>query len=97
MYATGFTAATFLRAACSCGFTLIASIGNGPGHGVLERQRVTQLTLITLRPEVPVRGAFDQLRRDADLVSGTQHRAFDDRIHVQLARDVGKRLATASL
>ena len=40
-----------------------------------------------------VRGGFDQLRRDADLVAGTEHGAFYHGVHVQLTSDLRQRLA----
>jgi hypothetical protein len=39
-----------------------------------------------------VRG-FDQLRGDADLVSGAEHGAFHHGVHVQLMSDLRQRLA----
>ncbi|TMQ70208.1 MAG: hypothetical protein E6K80_09225 [Candidatus Eisenbacteria bacterium] len=42
-----------------------------------------------------VGGGFDELGRDAHAIAGAQHRAFDDRVDAQLARDVRQRAADA--
>jgi hypothetical protein len=36
---------------------------------------------------------IDQLRREADLIPGTEHGTFYHRIHVQLTSDLRQRLA----
>ena len=51
--------------------------------------------MITARPQMRVGMRVDELRRDAHLVARALHRAFDHRIHAQLARDLRQRFARA--
>ena len=56
----------------------------------LERQDVAHVALVALRPEMPVGGRLDELHGDAHAVAGAEHRPFHDRVHAQLARDLGQ-------
>ncbi len=65
--------------------------GNGPSHLALQRQYVTQVSLVAVNPEVRVRRRMDQLRCDPHLLGDTHHRTFHHRIHIQLSRNLRQR------
>src|SRR6516164_2017299 len=59
-------------------------ICNRARHLVLQRQNVTQLALVTVRPEVPVIFRLDELRSNPHTIARAKHRALDHPVHVQL-------------
>jgi len=69
----------------SCGDTSPDLLRDVAGHILFEREHCPQIALIALRPEMFVRTAFDKLRGDAYLITGTLDRSLDDSIHVQFA------------
>src|SRR5215469_16080988 len=62
------------------------------GHFGLEAEDVTDLALITARPEVLLGIDTDQLNADAYFVSATHRGTFDYRINVQFSADLWHRL-----
>ena len=62
-------------------------------HGVrdigLQRQNITQVTIVGLRPEMEARHCAVELRGDANLISRAPHAPFQDRRHVQLVAHSG--------
>ena len=71
--------------------------GDRPRDLAVKREDVAEVAVVAVAPEVLVGGGLDELRGDAHAVSGAQHRALDDGVHVQLARDLGKRLARVAV
>jgi hypothetical protein len=66
--------------------------GDGAGDVALETDRVRIASLVALRPQVVIGPAVDELDGDADLAVRLKHRAFEERVHVELARDLRHRL-----
>jgi hypothetical protein len=56
--------------------------GDGTCHFLLQRQGVSQITLIALCPKMLVGGSADQLCRDSNLLAGAQNCAFHHGIDV---------------
>ena len=70
-------------------------IRDGARHLALQVQHVAQVALVGVCPQVPVRGRMDELRRNAHPLACSHHRALDDTVHAQLARDLRHRLRRA--
>jgi hypothetical protein len=68
---------------------------DGASDAALEHQRVPQISFEALSPYVSFDRHPDQLRGNPDPVIKTQHRSFDNPLHVQLASNVGQELADA--
>ena len=60
---------------------------------VLQCQHVAQIAVVRLGPQVPVIACLNQLRRNPNLIAGAEDSAFYHSVHVQLAGDLGQRLA----
>jgi len=57
----------------------------------LDREDVAQLPVVAFRPHLAFR-RIDQPGVDADVVARPEHRPLDDRVHVEVPRDLRKRL-----
>ena len=64
-------------------------------HLALEREDVPHVALVGFGPEVTVRRGIHEEGRDPDAVPRAEHRAFDDRAHVEGAGDVPERRVRA--
>ena len=58
-----------------------------PGHVALDREDVSELALVALRPQVRVAGGVDELRRDLHPAPCSLHAAFHDIAHTQPTSD----------
>ncbi len=71
--------------------------GDGAGHIALQRDDIGQIALVLFRHNMPFVTSPNQLRRDAYPLSGLHYGAFQDRIHVEFARNRRHRFAGAAL
>jgi len=60
-------------------------------HFALQREGVTDIAFITLRPQILVSRNPDQLSREAHSIAGTKYGAFDDGLYIEFAADLGQR------
>ena len=74
-----------------CGEPWLDAVHDGPGDVVLQVEDIREVAVVGLGPEVLVRARIDELRRDADSISGPHDGTFHHGIGVQQARDLGKR------
>ena len=58
---------------------------NGLGYFRLQRQYISQVAVVILGPQMPVRMCVNELRRNPHSPAGAHDRAFHDPIHAQLA------------
>jgi hypothetical protein len=63
------------------------------GDLTLQRQHVTDVLLVAVRPQGLVGRGVDQLDGDPDAVLRPQYRALHQRLDPELARDIGSPLA----
>ena len=62
--------------------------GHVPRYLSLHSQHVAQIELVRLCPEMAFRRHLNQVGRDADPLSGVEHGAFQNRLHLQLLRNL---------
>ena len=65
-------------------------VGDFAGDLALHGQDVAQVAFVAFRPQMLIALRVYQLCRDADTLARAQHRAFEHRVDVQLARDAGQ-------
>ena len=65
---------------------------HGLGQLALQAEHVLELAVVAVGPERLVAARGDELHADAHAVADEQRRALEDRVDVQLARDLGERL-----
>ena len=56
-------------------------------------KHILQVVFVSVRPQLVARRGIEELRGHADAIARPLHRAGDERIHAELARDVGERRA----
>ena len=65
---------------------------NGPGDRkrnlVLHSEDISQITIVTLRPDVDAGFCIDKLRVDADPLTAATHAAFQDIAHAKFTSDL---------
>jgi hypothetical protein len=67
---------------------------NCGGDVCLHRQDVAQRTIVGPGPQMLVGVRLDQLGGDAQPIALRDRRAFDDHVHIELARDPKRRSRT---
>jgi hypothetical protein len=61
-------------------------------HVPFQSKNVAEISLLCIRPEMPVRWAMNQLRSDSDTIAGALGASLDDAVHSQVVRNLGQRL-----
>src|SRR5207302_8779158 len=60
----------------------------------MQSRCVTQLTIVTFRPQVRIAGSMDELDSDPSPLAGDHDTSFDERINAQLSRAVRQRFTS---
>ncbi len=71
--------------------------GNRASHFALYGEDIAQLQVVGVCPQMFIRRGLDELNRDAHPVTGPHHRALDQSVNAQFARDLGSRLVRACI